>query len=188
MIARMSMVLEELGAFDHSIAGIRGPLVDLLSMLRDLNLGRNHPWAEPESFGGSGLERTAERERRIWAVTAVRVLRSGGFGLNESCRHVARALTREGHSGRQGAERPFPWETIKRWVLGVDSGALERIDSVERTFWGSVPCPHSPDPRYCQQKEGGPCLPIGEIALHVVAADDPLLSLITRRFNSARFG
>lgn len=188
MVARMQQLLDELGAFDHSIPGSRGPLLDLIGMLRDLNLGRNHPWGEPEKLGGSGIERTAERERRIWAMSAVKVLQSAEFGLNDSCRQVAEALSRKGMAGRQAKGETFPWKTVKRWVAEADEEAAARADRTKDAFWAAIACEHAPDPRDCRANGGAPCYPIASVAQQFLARDDPLLDLITRRLNSATFG
>lgn len=174
MLARMAEIVDQLGIFDEGNEEASAPVIELLNMLRDLGHGRKHPLAEPAQTGGSNIETSDRREVRLWAIAAVKVLRRGRWGLNQSSRMVAQALTRRGYGSRQRKDS-VPWQTIKVWYYkaALSPDEIDRTDAMASDVWEAAAAQAPADNSEQAQQH---------LAKKVL--DGPLLKLISERFMS----
>lgn len=128
LVAQMLVRFTELGVFeDDADALATMPIVNVLAMFRDLEIGRRHEWAEPASIGGSRIERTSAREVRLWALTATSLLIDVDLKPTNAFREVAAALAVAGYDYSPGALKSW-------WYRSRTLAESDRLSAAKAAF------------------------------------------------------
>lgn len=90
------------------------PIHDLLAALLDLGHGGRPPLLQPAKGVGKGVESSARRIVRLYAINFVGLLeRTGTRPVSSAIAEVAEMLSKAGHRGFKGA--PLSAGTVKGW-------------------------------------------------------------------------
>jgi hypothetical protein len=118
MLGELWIALKAIPEFqksDHALL----PLKDLVFFLKDLELGKRHPWSMPLDIGGTNISSTAHRELRSWVKAVFNVLRQDGFKPKEAYVRIADGLAASGRKSAKGV--PIGWRLVQAWCREEDT-------------------------------------------------------------------